>query len=96
MNNLVITEGTMRTFVNQLGILEIAIAALADDVELHMVANRDNGTESVAYDLINGLPLLAEKVGYVKDQLAWTADEVRKLSENEEEKIEMIRTTNND
>ena len=44
MNNLVITEGAMRTFVNQLGILEIAIAALADDVELHMVANRDNGT----------------------------------------------------
>lgn len=88
MNNLVITEGTMRTFVNQLGILEIAIAALADDVELHMVANRDNGTESVAYDLINGLPLLAEKVGHVKDQLTWMADEVRKLSENEEEKIE--------
>lgn len=89
MNNLVITEGAMRTFINQLGILEIAIAALADDVELHMVANRDNGTESVAYDLINGLPLLAEKVGYyVKDQLAWMAEEVRKLSENEEEKIE--------
>ena len=96
MNNLVITEGTMRTLVNQLKILEIAIAALADDAGLHKVANRDNGTESVAYDLINGLPLLAEKVGYAKDQLAWMADEVRKLSENEEEKIEMIRTTNND
>ena len=86
----------MRTFINQLGILEIAIAALADDADLHMVANRDNGTESVAYDLINGLPLLAEKVGHVKDQLTWMADEVRKLSENEEEKIEMVRTTNND
>lgn len=88
MNDLFITEGMMRTFVNQLGILEVAIAALADDVELHKVANRDNGTESVAYDLINGLPLMAEKVGYVKDQLAWMADEVRKLSENEEDKIE--------
>jgi len=88
MNNLVITEGAMRTFINQLEILETAIAALADDVDLHMVANRDNGTESVAYDLINGLPLLAEKVGYVKDQLTWMADEVRKLSENEEGEIE--------
>ena len=85
MNNLVITEGAMRTFVNQLGILETAIAALADDAELHMVANRDNGTDSVAYDLINGLPLLAEKVGYVKNQLTWMADEVRKLSEDEDE-----------
>lgn len=84
MNDLFITEGAMRTFVNQLGILEVAIAALADDAELRKVANRDNGTESVAYDLINGLPLLAEKVGYVKDQLTWMADEVRKLSENEE------------
>ena len=27
MNDLFITEGAMRTFVNQLGILEIAIAA---------------------------------------------------------------------
>lgn len=87
MNDLFITEGMMRTFVNQLGILEVAIAALADDVELHKVANRDNGTESVAYDLINGLPLLAEKVGYVKGQLAWMADEVRKLSENEDEGV---------
>lgn len=78
----------MRTFINQLGILEVAIAALADDEEIHKVANRDNGTESVAYDLINELPLLAEKVGYVKGQLAWMADEVQKLSENEEEKIE--------
>ena len=82
MNNLIITEGSMRTFVNQLKILEIAIAALADDEDLHEAANRGNGTESVAYDLINGLPLLAEKVGDVKDQLAWMADEVRKLSEN--------------
>ena len=87
MNNLVITEGAMRTFINQLEILETAIAALADDADLHMVANRDNGTESVAYDLINGLPLLAEKVGYVKDQLTWMADEVRKLSENEDEGV---------
>lgn len=85
MNDLFITEGMMRTFINQLGILEVAIAALADDATLHKVANRDNGTESVAYDLINGLPLLAEKVGYVKDQLTWMADEMRKLSENEDE-----------
>ena len=59
MNNLVITEGAMRTFVNQLGILEIAIT----DEGAMGIASRSRGTPRLANRYLKRVRDFAEVLG---------------------------------